>query len=146
MAAQGTITSADVVYMLVVAGLFPVPQQLQGFAADDVFSTEPVAPVEVLMGVDGILSGGYTPVAKRQSITLQADSGSNTIFESWAIAQDTIKDAYIATAFVTIPAIGRLYTCTRGFLTGYPPHPDARRVLQPRRFQITWGAILPAPI
>ena len=146
MAVQATITAANSVLMLVVPGLFPVPQQLQGYAADDVFTVDSTAPVEVLMGVDGFLSGGWVPTEKRMSISLQADSLSNAIFEAWQAAQQAVRDAYTADMFVTLPAISRIYTCTRGFLTGYPPTADVRRVLQPRRYQITWNEIIAAPV
>jgi hypothetical protein len=143
---MATLTAANSVIMLIVPGLFPVPQQLQGYAADDVMTMESYQPVEVLMGVDGHLSGGWVPVEKRMTISLQADSASVTIFEAWNAAQQSIREVYTADALITLPSISKLYTCTRGFLTGYPPSPDVRRILQPRRFQITWESILSAPI
>lgn len=144
--ATATLTVANSVYMLVIPDLFPIPQQLQGYAADDVFSTEAVDSVEVVMGVDGNLSAGWMPTPKKQTITLQADSVSSLMFDAWQQSQEAVRDAYIADAFITLPSLGRIYTCTHGFLTSYMPMPDARRILQPRRFQITWGSILGAPI
>ena len=142
---MATITAANAVFMLQVASLFPAPQQLQGFAADDVFSHALVAPVEVLMGVDGLLSGGWTPQPKVQTIALQADSPSNLIFDTWYNAQEQQREAYIATAHITLQSIGRSFICVKGFLTNFPPMTDARRVLQPRRFTITWESITGAP-
>ena len=143
---MATLTAANSVIMLIIPGLYPVPQQIQGYAADDVMTMEAYAPVETLMGVDGHLSGGWVPVPKPMTISLQADSASVTIFESWNAAQQAIREVYTADALITLPSISRLYTCTRGFLTNYPPSPDVRRILQPRRFQITWESILSAPI
>ena len=40
--ANATLTVANSVYMLMIVDLFPVPQQLQGYSVDDVFSTEAV--------------------------------------------------------------------------------------------------------
>lgn len=144
--ARASLTVANSVYMLVIIDLFPVPQQLQGYAADDVFSTEAVDSVETVMGVDGLLSGGWMPTPKRQTITLQADSPSTLMFDAWQQSQEAIQDAYIANAVITLPSLGRVYVCTKGFLTNYTPVPDARKILQPRRFQITWESILGAPI
>ncbi len=144
--ANATLTVANSVYMLVISELFPIPQQLQGYAADDVFSTEAVDSVEVVMGVDGFASGGWMPTLKKQTIVLQADSVSSLMFDAWQQAQEAVSDAFIAEAVITLPSLGRIYTCHKGWLTSYMPIPDARKILQPRRFQITWQSILGAPI
>jgi len=143
---MATLTAANSVIMLIIPGLYPVPQQIEGFAADDVMTMESYQPVETLMGVDGHLSGGWVPVPKPMTISIQADSASVAIFEAWNAAQQAIREVYTADALITLPSVNKLYTCTRGFLTGYPPAPDVRRILQPRRFQITWESILVAPI
>ena len=99
---MATITAANAVFMLSVESLFPSPQQLQGFAADDVFSHALVAPVETLMGVDGFLSGGWTPQPKVQTIALQADSPSTYIFDTWYAAQEQAREVYIAQAHIAL--------------------------------------------
>jgi hypothetical protein len=138
------ITAANSVYILSIAGLFP-PIQLQGFAAEDVFDTEILATAEVLMGVDGVMSAGFVFVPTKQTITLQADSASVVIFEQWQEAQKTIKGIYSATGLVTLPAIGRKYALTNGVLTSMPQISDVKKVLQPRKFGITWQDVSPAP-
>ena len=62
---MSSITSANAIFLLSISGLYSVPQQLQGFAADDIFDVSGVSPGEVMMGVDGKLSGGfvYNPVS-----------------------------------------------------------------------------------
>jgi hypothetical protein len=144
--ANATLTAANSVYLLVIADLFPAPQQLQGYAADDVFSTEAVTSVETQMGVDGNLSGGWVPTEKKQNINLQADSVSSLMFDVWHQSQETIHDAFIANAVIRYPSIGRSFILTKGFLTSYMPMADVGRILKPRRFQITWGSIISAPI
>jgi hypothetical protein len=141
-----TITAANSVFAITIAGLFPEPIRLQGFAADDVFSHALVAPVETLMGVDGFLSGGWTPQPKVQTIALQADSPSNAYFDDWYSAQETAREVYVADAHVTLQSIDVSFHCVKGFLTNYPPMADARRVLQPRRFSITWESITRVPL
>ncbi len=140
----GKITAANAVLMLSVTGLFPVPQQIQGFAADDVFDTEDLETAEVLMGVDGKLSAGFVFNAVRQGFTLQADSASNTFFEAIYSAERAARDKYFLNGSVLLPAIGRLYTMTSGVLSGYKPIGDAKKVLQPRKFMVTWESVLPA--
>lgn len=144
MAAR-TITAANSILMLSVEGLYDVAQQLQGFAADDVFDTEAVTPAETMMGVDGRLSGGFVFVPIRMNIALQADSESNLFFENWYAAEMKARESYIANAQIQLPSVQRKYVLTRGFLTGHPPTAAARKVLQPRRYQITWERISPAP-
>ena len=64
---NSTITSANSVFTLVVAGLFPAPVQLKGYASDKAFTTEAVDLAEVQMGVDGRMTAGFVPnpVSKR---------------------------------------------------------------------------------
>ena len=90
-----SLTAANAVITLTIAGVFNAGQQLQQFAADDVFSVEQVTPTETLMGVDGFLSGGRTPVPVPWTISLQADSPSNFIFEQWFAAQETIAPCWL---------------------------------------------------
>ena len=78
-----SITSANAVLTLAIAQLFPVPQQLQGFGVDDVYDVPQIKSVEVMMGVDGVLSAGFVYVQIPQHITLQGDSASNLIFDTW---------------------------------------------------------------
>lgn len=143
---MATLTAANSVYMLVIPDLFPIPQQLQGYAADEVFATEGVDTAELVLGVDGKLSAGWIPTMKKQTITLQADSVSSLIFDAWFQTQNSLRDLLTANAFITLPSLGRIYTCTTGYLSSYIPMPDVRRIIQPRRFQITWQEILSAPI
>lgn len=140
-----TITAANSIILLSVEGLYDVAQQLQGFAADDVFDTEAMTTAETTMGVDGRLSGGFAFVPVRMNIALQADSDSNLLFENWMAAEMKAQEVFIANAQVQLPAIQRKYVLTRGFLTSHPPTPAARKVLQSRRYQITWERISPAP-
>src|SRR5665213_2902864 len=115
--AASTITSANAVLMLSIAGLFDVPVQLQGFAADDIYDSEEVETAETVMGVDGHLSAGFVPVPVNQNITLMPDSPSILFFENWIAAQLTARELYIATGTTRLTSIHRTYAMSRGFLT-----------------------------
>ncbi len=80
MANNRTITSANAVIIISVAGLYDVGQRIQGFTADDISGTDSIEQAEFSMGVDGRLSAGYAPVAVPQTITLQSDSLSAVWF------------------------------------------------------------------
>lgn len=142
----GTITGANATYLLSIPPIFPLPQQLQGFAADDVFDTDPVEASEVLMGVDGIMSAGFVFVPVKQNISIQADSDSATLFDNWYLAQQTIKDVYYAYGIVNLNTIGKKWILNKGSLTTYPPIPNVKKLLQPRKFTITWQSATPVSV
>lgn len=139
--AERTITSANSVLALVIAGLYPVPQQIQGFATDRSFATQAVQRAETQMGVDGKMSAGYTPNPVPMTITLQADSASKDVFRIWDQAQQTAREVYFASGTLTIPATGETFVLTRGVLTNLNPVPAGGKNLQPQDYQITWESV-----
>lgn len=143
---MATITSADSIYSLSVSSLFPAPQVLQGFAADDGFTTEAIQSAEVVMGLDGHLSGGFVFNPFRQTITLMPDSPSAQVFQNWWNQQYATKEVLIANASIELPSVGQTYMLTRGFLTSYVPIFDVKKVLQAAKYEITWGSVVGAPI
>lgn len=138
------ITNANSVLMLSVTGLYSSPQQLQGYAADDVFDTEVIDAAETMMGIDGKLSAGFVFVPVDWSITLMADSDSNDIFDNWYAAMKAAKAPYFANATVLLPSVGKKWAMSNGVLSKYPPMPNGKKVLQPRKFTIRWEDISPA--
>jgi hypothetical protein len=138
------ITSANSVLMLTVFPLFPIPQQLQGFAAEDVFDTDPLESAETLMGVDGRLSAGFVFVPVMQNYALQADSPSVFIFDTWWTSQQIAKTIFFGDMTVLLTSLGKKWAMTNGVLSSYKPLPDGKKVLQPQRFRITWESALPA--
>ena len=140
-----TLTSANSILIIGVAGLFNAPQQIQGFATDDIFSIEDIDTVETAMGVDGKLSAGWVPVPIKQKITLQADSDSTFIFEQWYQQQQLAKETLIASGSIFLPSVQRKYLMTRGFLTSVNVAPTAKKILQPRAYTITWQSVSAAP-
>lgn len=145
MANDRTITAANVILTLSVRGLYDAPRRLQGFSADDVTDLDVNTNAETQMGVDGRLSAGFVFNAVMQNITLQADSESIDFFENWRQAEAQRREKYIADGAILIRATGKRYTMTRGFLSGATIMPAVRRVLQPRRFTITWESVTSAP-
>ena len=140
-----SITSANSSYILGVGSIFPIGQALQGYAADEVFSTDSLEAAETLMGVDGILSAGFVFVAVKQGISLQADSTSNAIFDAWYQAERALVDKIPASGVITLPSLGMQWVMTTGWLRTYPIIPDAKRHLQPRKYVIEWQSAFPQP-
>lgn len=140
-----SLTAANAVIMLSIPLVFPTPVQLQGFAADDIFSTEALDSAEVQMGVDGVMSAGFVFVPVQQRFVLQADSASNFIFDTWYNVQQGAKELFFATGLITLTSVGLKFAMVKGALTSYMPLPDAKKILQPRSFGITWQSAASAP-
>lgn len=139
--AEKTITSANSVFTLVVAGLFPAPVQLQGYSTDRAFMTDATDLAEVQMGVDGRMTAGYVPAAVKQTVSLQADSPSKDIFTAMIQAMKTAREIYYITGNIILPSTGESFAMTRGVLTNVKQIPDAQKVLQPQDYVITWESI-----
>lgn len=143
---MGDITAANAVILISVPLLLPVPTQIQGFAADDIFSNDDVDTADTMMGVDGVLSGGMIYAPTPWDVTLQADSPSASFFEAWDTGQQAAVAAFPAQMNVTLTSIGRSYQCVTGFLVRAKRMPDAKKVLQPRKWRIMWQQIIPIPV
>jgi hypothetical protein len=141
-----SITSANSIFALGVDLIFPIAQILQGYAADDAFMSDQVKPGEAVMGVDGQLSGGYTPYPTIIKIRFQADSPSISLFEQWMSAQKSAKDIFTAFGSIVLPSIGSKYTLANGILTGGSAFAPAKKILDPRDFEITFQDCNPSPI
>ena len=143
---MSTITSSNAVLTLSVSTIFPAPVQLQGFSGDDIYTTGPLASTETIMGLDGKLSGGYVHVPVSWNISLQADSTSNDLFDQWYQTQQINGEVYVASGILYLPSISKKWVLTVGFLTSFPPFPDAAKTLRPRRYGMLWQSVSAAPI
>lgn len=140
------ITSANAVLILTVPLLLPVPQQIQGFSADDIFDVADVDAKEIMMGVDGTLNGGIIFAPKEMNIRLMASSPSVTFFDAWYYGEQAAVSVFPATGTITLTSVGKAYAMTTGMLSRYKPVADARKVLQPQTFRITWQSMQPIPV
>ena len=141
-----TLTTANSAFALQIPGLYPIPQLLQGYATDDSFAADDVTPAEVMQGVDGKLSAGFTPYMTKIAITLQADSASNDVFDNWLSAQNSSREVYFCNAAVSLQGTGDKYALTRGVLTSGSPMAGSKKVLQPRKYEITFESCTKAPV
>ena len=136
-----SITSANSVFLLGFGSLFPVPQKMEGYSSDDAFMVDAVEAAQVLMGVDGKMSAGYVPNPKVQTITFQADSPSIAKLEFLIAAQNQARDIIKLSGTLALPSVGKSYAFINGVLTEYKPLPDAKKLLQPVSYKITWQTI-----
>lgn len=139
-----TLTNANSALAIAIQGLYPVPQLIQGYSTDDAFMAGDVAPVETQMGVDGYLSAGFVPYSTALDITLQADSLSNDVFDNWMNAMSAAREVYVANATIILPGVQGKWAMTKGFLTSGTPFPAGKKILQPRKFTITFESVTKA--
>src|SRR5690242_8115266 len=142
---MSTITSANSVFALAIANVFSAPQNLEGYSADDAFTTEAIESVETVQGIDGNLSGGFIFNPYKMSVTIMPDSPSLDLFYQWAQYMQSTREVAIASGTIWLPAISKKFTLQRGFLTSNVPIPSAKKVLQASQFQITWNRITGGP-
>ena len=143
---MSTITSANSSFAIVIPGVYSAPQSIQGYATDDAFAAEAIEKVETLMGIDGKLSAGYVFNPYKMAVTLQADSGSFSIFTNWQLAQDAVREVIAASATIIIPSIGYKFAMTNGYMTRFQAMPEAKKTLGPPKFEITWEKIIGAKV
>lgn len=141
---MASITSANSVVMLAVPGVFNSPQPLQQFAAEDIFTNDPVQANETAMGVDGFLAAGkiFAPVS--WSVSLMADSVSNDFFDQWYQAEQKAVDTFRCNGTIWLPSLSKKYDMVNGALTTYRNMPDAAKTLRSRSFVITWQRVSPS--
>jgi hypothetical protein len=130
--------------MIGVTSLFSTPQQIVGFASDAAFSFADADRAETVIGVDGIMSGGWIPRIYSQTITLQANSASIAFFETWGEQEEAARELLTGFGTITYPGVGRKYSLPLGYLKGYIPLPEAAKTLKPRTFRIDWSNVSPA--
>ena len=140
---MSTITSANSVVTLSVAGLFPVPQQLQGYSADRAWESGNVTMTESQMSVDGRKTSGYIFNLVEQTYSLQADSPSKQIFTSIINAMRAAREIYIISGTITLPATGESFICVNGTLKDAKMLPNAGKVLEAVTYVIEWESIQP---
>ena len=124
MADTTTISSANSVFTLVAAGLFPAPVQMQGYSTDKAVVTDAIDMAEVQMGVDGRMTAGYIPKETKPTISLQADSPSRAFFTAIAAATKTAKDVFYLSGTLDLPSTGESFSLTRGIITNIKQIPD----------------------
>lgn len=141
-----TITSANSIFLLSVGSIYPVKQRIEGFSMDSFWTFDRVTNKEVRQGVDGGMSAGWLPHLTPQTITLQPDKSGYDIFLTWQTTEESIRETLFADATISLPAINKRFVLSKGVLTSFSPAPDAKKVLEPLTYQITWGTVVPSLI
>jgi hypothetical protein len=136
-----SITSADIIFVLSVPELGIIGHKLQGFAVDKAFDTDAKTFAETIVGVDGKISAGYIASKGTMHITLQADSDSIDVMNVILEASQTARRVYALSGNITIPAVNRSFTLTKGFIVTGKIVPDAKKMLDPIDYTIDWESM-----
>lgn len=141
---MASITSANSVVTLSAAGLFPVPQQLQGYSADRAWENANVTMTESIIGVDGKKSTGYVFQLVEQTYVLMPDSPSRPGFFTPLInTMRQTRETIVLSGTIDLPSTGESFICNNGSLKTAPPMPGAGRMLEPTSYVIEWESIVP---
>ena len=144
--ADGTITSANSVFILTVPGIYPQGIQLQGYSAERAWQSDAQEQTESQLGVDGQKASGWVPAMVPQTVSLLANSGSRRVFNNIINTQKANKDAVVFQGTITLPSTGESFRCINGTVKNQKVIPDAAKVLQPVDVQIEWQDIVPTLI
>lgn len=135
---MSNITSADAAVFLTVTGLYDTPQQLQAFSPDQMFDLPDIENKELQIGADGVLAAGYIFNRLDLEFAFLASSASCVLFEVWSATENTGKLALPANLSIVLNATGTAYDYVGGFLMKTNPMPSAHRVLQTRKWGISF--------
>lgn len=138
-----SITSANSVVTLTVAGLFPAPVQLQGYSADRAWETGAVVQTESVIGVDGRKTSGYIFNVVEQTFTLQGDSPSKFLFTQITNAQRAARDTLRIDGVIVLPSTGESFICKNGTLQSSKILPDGGKTLSDMDYVVVWESIQP---
>lgn len=141
-----SITSSNIVFTLTVPGVFPAPVTMSQFAEDVIFQLEKLTIAETRMSVDGYLAAGIVNNPVPLTIRFLPQSPSINFFETVKTFQKINGQVYEFFGSIAIPAIGKSYTLTRGFLTSVTVAPTANKTLADVEYDMVWESIDPSPI
>jgi hypothetical protein len=139
--AYPTLSVPNIVIQLSVPQLVSLTT-LTGFAPDDIYTIETVDNVELVMGLDGILSAGWMPAPRTIIFKQMANSPTASFFTQWDQGQQLARDVYPAQGIITYPGLGYQVNLVQGFLGAQHFLPDAAKILQPQTFRISWQNVL----
>ncbi len=135
------ITSTNSTVILTVEDLFPQGVTLEGFSVDTIVSSDEVTMAEVRMGVDGKLASGYVPSPKSVTISLEANSPSQEVFNIVYGATEVTKKIYKCKLEVTVPSLNRTYNWIDGCIVSGKPTSDVKKTLDPTSWKMTFTSL-----
>lgn len=140
-----SLTSSNGVLAMYPVGLLTIPQQITGFTAEDIFDSENIVNSELVVGLHNKVVSGWLPNVVKQKVTLMANSSSNLLFEAWYATEQAKRKKLKAIGVWTPFNLGMIYLLYNGTLTSYSAMAGAKRLMQPRSYEITWQDVIALP-
>lgn len=141
-----TLDTANSAVTMSARGFITAPFSFQGYSTDDSFTVDDVASVETRMGVDGRLSGGFTPQPTVITFMLEATSPTIDALDSCIANQKARNSSLVFDGTMFLQGTQEKYAMVNGYLTSYTPANKAAKTLQPRKFTFTFEKFDKAPI
>lgn len=135
------ITSTNSTVILTVEDLFPQGVTLEGFSVDTIISSDEVTMAETRMGVDGKMASGYVPSPKSVTISLEANSPSQEVFNVIYGATEATKKIYKCNLSVNVPSLKRSYNWVDGCVVSGKPTSDVKKTLDPTSWKLTFTTL-----
>lgn len=127
MSVLRTITTSNLAITLAVEQLYPVAQALEGFAPEEVLTSEDVPITISQQGVDGKKSVGLLRSGRDFSMTFAADSPSLDIFENWRARQNSDGDVLYGSMVVSSKGLKKKFVWNKLTITSMPDIPSAKQ-------------------
>ena len=135
------ITSTNSTVILTVESLYPQGVTLEGFSVDTIISSDEVTLAETRMGVDGKMATGYIPTPKSVTISLEANSPSQEVFNTIYGATEATKKIFKCNLSVSVPSLNREYNWIDGCVVSGKPTSDVKKTLDPTSWKLTFSAL-----
>lgn len=145
MARKFSITSANASAQLVNV-LFPAGLKFENFAVDNAWTQELIQQIEARMGVDGLISFGYTPSPKPISFQFQPNSATVDRLDYLVQAQDMAREAIVCQLVITLKSIKKVVTLTNGACVTNKLLPNGAKVLEPMQYDFVFESVNVAPM
>lgn len=144
--AQSFITSANATLTLTVQSLFDAPVILENWGADRAWEASSYSSTDSRMSIDGHLNVGFVHRPVEMSLTLEANSKSNKIFEVIEEFQKSTLTPAILGGELRLPGQNSKYTFEYGHVIGMTPLPGASSMLEARTYNLRWRRVISSGI
>lgn len=145
MSRKFSITSANA-KMTLFCALFPAGLNFENFAVGNAWTQELIQQLEARMGVDGMISFGYTPQVKTLQVTLSPNSATVDRMDYLVQSQDLAQDAVICQMSIELKALKKRIVLQNGACTNSKLLADGQAVLEPQQYNFAFESVNVSPI
>lgn len=127
------------------SSILGIPVTLEGWAADNAFSTEAVESSIIVLGVDGKAHTGWVPYTVSFNISLMPDSDSQSFIDQLAMIERTMRESLSLSSVLAIPSTEKKYYLTNGVLSRITPIASHGRVQAAQQATLVYSQLQMMP-